>query len=55
MSSSARDTAVKSLEGRRLQRMMGWPTMKNVNQTRNEIVSEYAKAKITHLQLPPRI
>ena len=27
---------------------MGQPTMKNVNQTRNEIASEYTKAKTTH-------
>ena len=52
MSSSARDTAIKSLEGRRLARIMGRPTMKIVNQTRNEIASEYAKAKTSHPSFP---
>ena len=52
MSSSARDTAIKTLEGRRLAKMMGRPTMKNVNQTRNEIASEYAKAKTSHPSFP---
>ena len=52
MSSSARDTAIKTLEGRRLARIMGRPTMKHVNQTRNEIASEYAKAKTSHPSFP---
>ena len=52
MSSSARDTTIKTLEGRRLARMMGRPTMKHINQTRNEIASEYAKAKTSHPSFP---
>jgi hypothetical protein len=52
MSSSARDTAIKTLEGRRLARIMGRPTMKHVNQTRNKIASEYAKARTSHPSFP---
>ena len=52
MSSSARDTAIKSLEARRLARVIGRPTMKDVNKTRNEIAAEYAKAKTTHPSFP---
>ena len=52
MSSPARELAIRALEGRHLTRMPGRPTMRGVNQTRNEITAEYAKAKTTHASFP---
>ena len=52
MSTSAREIAVRALEGRTLTRVPGRPTMRAVNKTRNEITAEYAKAKTTHPDFP---
>ena len=52
MSTSAREIAVRALEGRTLTRVPGRPTMCAVNKTHNKITAEYAKAKTTHPDFP---
>ena len=52
MSTSARELAVRALEGRTLTRMPGRPTMRAVNKTRNGITAEYAKVKMTYPNFP---
>ena len=49
---SAREQAIVALEGVRLPRMMGRPTLKIVNKLRKAIAAEYAKAKTTHPSFP---
>ena len=52
MSSPAQVTVIKTLEGLRLTRHVGRPTMKAVNNTRMEIAAEYATAKTSHPSFP---
>ena len=52
MSSSARDAAIQALEGVRLTRVVGRPTRRNVNTSRNEIAAGYARATTTHSSFP---
>ena len=49
---SAREQAIVALEGVRLPRMLGRPTLKTVNKMRKAIAAEYAKAKTTHPDFP---
>ena len=50
--SSAREATISTLEGKRLTRVLGRPTIKSVKLTRKEIGAEYAKAKTTHNDFP---
>jgi len=50
--SSAREATLTALEGKRLTRVLGRPTIKSVKKTRKEIAAEYAKAKTTHQDFP---
>ena len=50
--SSVREATISTLEGKRLTRVLGRPTIKSVKLTRKEIGAEYAKAKTTHEDFP---
>ena len=50
--SSAHKATLTVLEGKRLTRVLGRPTIKSVKKTRKEITAEYTKAKITHKSFP---
>ena len=50
--SSVREATISTLEGKRLTRVLGRPTIKSVKLTRKEIGAEYAKAKTTHKDFP---
>ena len=50
--SSVREATISTLEGKRLTRVLGRPTIKSVKLTRKEIGAEYAKAKTTHKAFP---
>ena len=52
MSTTARATTIRALEGATLTRKPGRPTFKNVGATRNELSSHYAKAKTSHPAFP---
>ena len=46
------ETTITSLDGKRLTRVLGRPTIKSVKKTRKEIGAEFAKAKTTHNSFP---
>ena len=50
--SAVREATLTSLEGKRITRVLGRPTIKSVKQTRKEIAAEFAKAKTTHEAFP---
>ncbi len=50
--SAVREATLTSLEGKRLTRVLGRPTIKSVKKTRKEIAADYAKAKTTHDSFP---
>ena len=50
--SAIRETTITSLDGKRLTRVLGRPTIKSVKKTRKEIGAEFAKAKTTHPFFP---
>ena len=50
--SAVREATLTSLEGKRITRVLGRPTIKSVKQTRKEIAAEFAKAKTTHESFP---
>ena len=49
---SAWDTAVQKLESKSLQRMLGRPTLKQVNKIRGAMAEVYAEAKTSHESFP---
>lgn len=52
MPSTAGESTLKALEGKRLDRCVGRPSNESVDETRREIAKEYAKAKTTHTDFP---